>query len=234
MNRISLYELIISSFIELKSIALSDEGRIHVPHTRLGVQRLSEQELKQIFIHNLVSSEKFLEYSYSIETPTKFRYQFIKGPNDSGEIYIFNSESHKGRSANIDLTIHKNRERICIIEFKYGNPGHFSHAKDFAKLDNEPVANNGLRLFIEFYASTDEATLNNIHSKLHHNKVKYNSNLIINNKHLEGKTVNIGHDTIYIGYTFSHCNDNIGGVILDSQSLKFIDSTTSNLKTFII
>ena len=93
------------------------------------IKRISEQELRTLFIEVFkdINSKLF----YSIETPTENRYIF--GPSFK-EIAC----DKNGRSALIDMCVFqregKNYKRLLNIEFKYKNTVTENIAKDILKL----------------------------------------------------------------------------------------------------
>lgn len=115
--------------------------------------RISEQELKQIFIEQLVKDNN--DYRYSVETPTTERYCF-KGNKENG-----------GRSASIDLTIHSSdgKTRLAIIEFKFSNGRAENIKKDFEKLRTDSLEDKPLRYFIHLIEAYSERTHANIETK---------------------------------------------------------------------
>lgn len=136
-------------------------SHIIFPKYRSGKLRISEQELRLVFVEQLIAviRDNNLDIFYSIETPTKDKYLF------SGLIPII---SEKGKSANFDLVIHDNKyNRIALIEFKAKNSDKKKHQKDFVKLKNEKEATNGsiLKYFIEIVESSNDATFRSLWSK---------------------------------------------------------------------
>lgn len=195
MSKSNVQEAILTSMLQsFKDIYTAWSNDLSIKHLQIPLidnktPRLSEQELKQIFIENFTINPFFKDYTYSVETPTNFCYQFtqkgkIKSP------FLCSKEKKNGlRSANIDLTIYKQGEKIAVIEFKSNNTNHFTHAKDFFKLRNEP-GENTLRFFVEIQASSDEGTLNNIRKKL-----------------FENSYCSIGANTVHIGFCLKHNSD---------------------------
>lgn len=102
----------------------SDVGvgtRLIFPHYRKENEeikiRVSEQELKQIFIENFNNycKDKY-DLFYSVETPTEYKYSFSDKTNPR-------RDDETGQSAMVDLSIHdKDLNRIALIEFKALNP----------------------------------------------------------------------------------------------------------------
>ena len=122
-----------------------------------GDKRISEQELRQLFIAVLNDNHKNLYYA--IETPTVYSYSFT---NDLKEIKIGDKEN-KGQSALIDLCLFKKEDeqskykRLLNIEFKYKNATETNFSKDILKLMHE--AENGA--FVLLLKNTDGGTLTN-------------------------------------------------------------------------
>ena len=124
---------------------------------RGGVRRISEQELRFLFIEQFIkycqNPETHWDVYYSVETPTEYKYKF------SGEITPLKTEDGRGHSAMVDVCIHdKNGKRICLIEFKAGNPEEFCYVKDFVKLNAE----EGLSFFVQLLESQNKGTMENI------------------------------------------------------------------------
>ena len=118
-------------------IGVSD-SRIIFPQKRNEETRVSEQELRFIFVEQLnkyLQSQEGREWNiyYSVETPTYHAYRGFKSGNP-GVADI----DENARSGNIDLCIHnKKGKRICLIEFKALNPIAADYSKDFCKLIEE-------------------------------------------------------------------------------------------------
>ncbi len=83
-------------------------GQLIFP-SRNNVARISEQELRQVFIEMI--SEDAKEYYYSIETPTVNAYSFS---NDEKDIRI-GDDIINGRSALIDLCIFEKEKMMKAI-----------------------------------------------------------------------------------------------------------------------
>ena len=109
----------------------ADNSRIHIPLVD-GKRRISEQELKLMFLELFFSDTTMQSYTLSVETPTKEDYRFT----ENGE--KVKPECGTGQKANIDVVIFNGESRVAMIEFKAGNPDGHSHAKDFIKLREEP------------------------------------------------------------------------------------------------
>lgn len=94
--------------------------------------RISEQELRLLFIEEFKKNYESL--FYSIETPTFVKYNF-------GKHYEDIRPDKNGQSASLDMCIFKRNsdsyERILNIEFKSKNPPIKHFAKDILKLMHE-------------------------------------------------------------------------------------------------
>ena len=114
--------------------------------------RAGEQELRQLYINNLIKNTK---YKYSVETQTSKTYKFT---NNNGN----------GRSGNIDLTIYSSEskkddlKKLVNIEFKFCNPSKKELKKDITKLVFEEI--NGI-LYLSLINS-NKSTIPNILKKL--------------------------------------------------------------------
>ena len=140
--------------------------------------RISEQELRFIFVEQFNKSEEVKENQlfYSVETPTKSFYYFSgeEGPKciPDSEHNEHKGEEGAGRSGNIDLVIFqrngKNVNRVALIEFKAHNPGKNDYRKDICKLINENKENNDcLKYFIQIInVKNQKKTMENIIDKI--------------------------------------------------------------------
>jgi len=119
------------------SIPLNSEmSRILFPITRSNKLRVSEQELRFIFVEqfNIYCKENNCDLFYSVETPTKRAYKGFA----AGEPVCCNERGC--RSGCIDLVVFDSeRNRVCLVEFKANNPRKAEYEKDFLKLNNEGV-----------------------------------------------------------------------------------------------
>ena len=157
------------------------ECHIHIPQNG-GEPRISEQELKQVFLELFVRCDDMQGYTFSVETPTELEYKFTENGKK------IKPECGTGRKANIDVVIFKGEARVAMIEFKSGNPDEHNHAKDFIKLKEEP-GSGLLRIFVGLYISTNEGTLKKIRKNLHKNPYG-----------------NIGDNTGFVGFSLNHEN----------------------------
>ena len=120
-------------------------SRLIFPKYRNGNTRVSEQELRFLFIEefNKYCEENELQLFYSIETPTEEKYSFT---------------SNKGESAQFDVVIHdESKKRRCLIEFKNNSTDARKHEKDFKKLSKD--GDGKLCYFISIAESSDAGTL---------------------------------------------------------------------------
>ena len=138
-----------------------ETSRIIFPHNRFDEKRISEQELRFVFVEQLnkeIANSNDWNVFYSVETPTKDTYRF----SDTEEPRI----DPNGRSGNFDLVIHDdNFKRIALIEFKANNPAPNEYLKDFIKLNNSKEE-GGLSYFIQIIENYDSRTFSNIHQKI--------------------------------------------------------------------
>lgn len=137
--------IIDKTFIELDNISRNKgNSRLIFPNYKNGNIRISEQELRFLFIEHLKPFLKAHNYYYSIETPTKDCYKFSKKKQQIMPKRVHNctnTDSEKFESAAFDLVIHrhekdKNEERVALIEFKSKGNMH-EYAKDICKLGNK-------------------------------------------------------------------------------------------------
>ncbi len=126
---------------------------------RNGERRISEQEMRFVFIEqfNQYCEETGWDAYYSVETPTEWEYRF------SGEEKPHKTDSDEGQSAMVDVCVHDNQgERICLLEFKAGNPEPFCYIKDLVKLTEE----GKLGFFVQLLKSQNKATWESIKGKI--------------------------------------------------------------------
>jgi len=131
-----------------------------------GKPRISEQEIRFLFIETILSEKPPALCHYSIEAPTEKCYSFSKGKFDL-------PDPSKGRSASVDTCLYfadpsipsKKRYKISYIEFKAGNPApdSISIKKDFLKLLHD--AEGRENYFVHIVESGDEWTLDSIRKK---------------------------------------------------------------------
>lgn len=126
---------------------------------REGERRISEQELRFVFIEqfNKYCDETGWDAYYSVETPTEWKYRF------SGEAKPHKTKGKDGQSAMVDVCIHDNQgSRVCLIEFKAGNPDKFCYIKDLIKLKEE----GQLGFFVQLLEKQNNATWDSIKRKI--------------------------------------------------------------------
>jgi hypothetical protein len=137
-------------------------SRIVFPQKRDDTTRISEQELRFVFVEQLNKKiEKGWDVFYAVETPTKDSYSgFSKGRDPR--------QDENGRSGEFDLVIFNNHmNRIALIEFKANNASSHDHKKDFVKLNNPKEGGKEvLRYLIEIVNAFDNRTLSRLHSKI--------------------------------------------------------------------
>ncbi len=116
------------------------------------IKRISEQELRLLFIEEFKNDYENL--FYSIETPTEEKYKF-------GKTYETIKTDKEGQSASLDMCVfarNSNKyERLLNIEFKHKNASIKKIGKDVLKLMQEKQ--NGA--FIHLLNNTDRGTLRN-------------------------------------------------------------------------
>lgn len=144
-----------------KSGTPNDEpgSRIVFPNKRSGEIRVSEQELRFVFVEQLnkYCNEQSWDIRYSVETPTDKPYNFSKN---------LSCESPDGRSAMFDLTVYDiDLHPICRIEFKAHNPEQYSYAKDILKLRTE-CGDECVGYFVQMLEKEDNGTSENISNKI--------------------------------------------------------------------
>ena len=133
------------------------DSRIIFPKNSNGEDRISEQELRFIFVEQLeyyLSKNNISNICYSLETPTKKKYVFPKegSPRVAGKD---DEKNKKGVSARTDVAIYQKEEgkfkKVALIEFKALNPVKESYEKDFCKLNNEGESEGILKYFTHLY-----------------------------------------------------------------------------------
>ena len=140
-----------------------ESSRILFPKKRNGETRISEQELRFVFVEQLNKEiANGWNVFYSVETPTNDTYLFSK----TNEPHV----DPNGQSGNFDLVIHDNNfNRIALIEFKANNSIPKEYDKDFCKLNNSKE-NVKLKYFIQIVKNTNSRTFSNLHKKIGDNK----------------------------------------------------------------
>ena len=143
-------------------------------------KRISEQELRLLFIEVFKTSNP--ELFYSIETPTENKYKF--GP--SLDLIVCDK---KGQSALVDMCVFErgvtNYRRILNIEFKHKNCAIKNIGKDILKLICEKQ--NGT--FIQLLNNTNRGTMCNnkntgVFDKLYDSFLRYKGSWDNNDKYI--------------------------------------------------
>lgn len=136
---------------------VSDERLIYPVKTGKE-KRISEQELRFLFVKTFLEDENFDGYCYSVETPTEIKYSFGKKIEDI-KVGI-------GKSGSIDMSLFEKNSnllnRLFNIEFKFDNVPLQNFAKDIVKLMHEKESG----AFILLLENTEiNKTLNSVYSK---------------------------------------------------------------------
>ena len=177
----NLDELIKNSLIELKKVytaegtLTSHKSKLIFPNynnhkDNIDKTRISEQEARFLLTREL-ESPRNTDLYYSIETPTQKKYRF----SDDGKLLKNPRIDEKGRSASIDLAIHKwNEEKFIItnlIEFKFGN--NKTCRKDLLKLlcdnkdcDKDCNTDCNTDYYINILLSCDSGTIDGLKKKI--------------------------------------------------------------------
>lgn len=181
--------------------------------------RISEQELRLLFIEEF--KENSPELFYSIETPTIEKYNFGKS---YGDIKVDND----GQSALLDMCIfERNTEgynRILNIEFKHKNAGIKNIGKDVLKLVHE----NQEGAFIHLVDNTDRGTFCNkndtgIFNKLYKSFSDFQVNWNNENKSIHLIIISLKQKTII------HCSINKIDLI-KLENIFFVNNDCGNIE----
>ncbi len=139
----------------------NSESRLIFPTYRNKERRVSEQELRFVFVEQLQDLLKEYNFYYSVETPTKDKYKFTENRKK-----IKPHRSKEGKSANFDLSIiDKDGAIIALIEFKAKMASEHEYAKDFCKLCN-PTEKSVYKYFINVFEKIEAGTKNSFLNKL--------------------------------------------------------------------
>ena len=180
--------------------------------------RISEQELRLLFIEEFKKANEDL--FYSIETPTKEKYSFGKSYSD---IKI----SKSGQSASLDMCVFEKNsnkyERLLNIEFKHKNASIKKIGKDVLKLMHEKQ--NGA--FIHLLNNTDRGTLCNaketgVLNKLYKSFTDFKDYWDNENKFIQLIILSLKQETLIHRKIFKTDLDNL-------QEIFFIDTTCGNI-----
>ena len=169
--QMKLEEVINNTFEILRK---NDSGsRIVFPTYRDSNHRVSEQELRFVFVEQVQGLLKEYDYYYSVETPTKDIYRFSQDKK-----YISPRIDESGKSASFDLSIvDKSNNTIAIIEFKAKNSDPHEYAKDLCKLWN-PNEKSRYKYLLNLFEKIDPRTKKHFFDKFDPSQ----------NKWLEAKT----------------------------------------------
>lgn len=135
-------------------------SRIVFPQYREGGKtRVSEQELRFVFVEQFNQIAKDKDLYYSVETPTKGTYSFSKKEKPCAD--------ENGRSGEFDMTIFNQMgKRVCLIEFKAHNVKDTNFEKDFVKLENIEKEECKDAYFVLLLEVCNKETIKSIHDKL--------------------------------------------------------------------
>ena len=125
--------------------------------------RVSEQELRFVFIESFCKycNEQNLDYYYSIETPSQYKYVFSEKTESGKPLPRKADEDDESPvSARFDMAIHdKDRKIVALVEFKNNESDSDKYEKDFIKLHEEKE--DRICLFIDLIEASDSGTLKN-------------------------------------------------------------------------
>ena len=147
--------------------------------------RISEQELRFVFVEefNKYCSKNWDAY-YSVETPTRKRYDF------SNKGMPCKVDYPNGQSAMVDFSIFLKEQdkltRVALIEFKALNPDKQSYMKDYVKLLNE---DQKFVYFIMIVKSANDRTIKSIAEKI---KASYDNAGLDTEKKVEFRCLDLG------------------------------------------
>ena len=165
------------------------ESRIKFPKYSNSQRRVSEQELRFVFVEQVQDLLKEYDYFYSVETPTNSKYVFSENKKFV-KPYVA-TEPGAGRSASFDLSIvDKDGNTIAIIEFKAKSSDPHEYAKDLCKLWNREEKSHYkyfLNLFEKIEPYTKERFMKKMDPKTNRwlNEKESNENVIVIAQSLE-------------------------------------------------
>jgi hypothetical protein len=140
------------------------------------IKRISEQELRLLFIEEFIKKHRNLYYS--VETPTTGKFYF-------GKTYDTIKIENEGQSASHDMCIFDkisgNYKRIMNIEFKYRNSGIKNTGKDILKLMREEQSG----VFILLLENTNSNTLFSVFKKLSQSFYNFKTTWVYENKSIQ-------------------------------------------------
>lgn len=115
--------------------------------------RISEQEIKQLFIQALIEDKKN-DFYFSVETPTEFKYVFKNEPKVVAPKEVIPNE--KPVSARFDLCLYRYQQneftREYLIEFKAKNKAKNQEKKDENQEKNNEKAKEIKKDFLKLFA----------------------------------------------------------------------------------
>ena len=184
------------------------------------IKRISEQELRLLFIEEFKKDNKVL--FYSIETPTVNKFRF-------GKSYADIKTDKEGQSASLDMCVFEKKsnkyERLLNIEFKHKNASINQIGKDVLKLMHEKQ--NGA--FIHLLNNTDRGTLRNVSKtregvfdKLYKSFTDFKSNWNNENKSIQLIILSLKQEMLIHRRIFKADLDNL-------KEIFFIDKACGNM-----
>ena len=127
--------------------------------------RVSEQEMRFAFVEAMRKHKCAKNWNYSVETPTRRKYDF-----QGEEPKVIEKGKNGGRSAQFDLTIYEGGSLdkvLAHIEFKaHGGTSEFNFRKDFCKLANDTDSKDIALFFIQIFRGFNDVTLSRVNEKL--------------------------------------------------------------------
>lgn len=140
------------------------ESRIVFPQYRDGKTRVSEQELRFVFVEQFNKIAEENKLYYSVETPTRWRY---KGFSSGNPEPAKNEKEDNTRSGEFDMTIFdKMGKRVCLIEFKAHNVEAKDFQKDLVKLKNQEEGKDVETYFVLLMEGCDDGTIKSVKEKI--------------------------------------------------------------------
>lgn len=135
------------------------DSRIVFPQYRKGDTRVSEQELRFVFVEQFNKIAKDNNLYYSVETPTRGTYSFSQKEESCVD--------GEGRSGEFDMTIFDQmKNRICLIEFKAHNVEAKDFQKDLVKLKNQEEGEDVETYFVLLMEGCNDGTIESVKEKI--------------------------------------------------------------------
>lgn len=140
------------------------DSRVVFPQNRDGKIRVSEQELRFVFVEQFNKIAKDNNLYYSVETPTRWRYKgFASGNPEPAK----DEKEKNTRSGEFDMTIFDQMgNRVCLIEFKAHNVKDTNFEKDFVKLNNSNEGEDVGAYFVLLLEGCDDGTIKSVKEKI--------------------------------------------------------------------